>query len=339
MQEALLYQSLDKQRVSCDICQWRCVIPPGARGRCGTRENIAGRLYSLIADQVSAACVDPIEKKPLYHFYPGSRVYSLGTVGCSFSCPGCQNWHISRHRPLTDDPSLKRLTPAEAVTNARGLGAAGLCWTYNDPAIWLEYTLAGARLANSHDLYTAYVTNGTATRAHLDAIGPYLDAYRVDIKAFSATSHKALTGFTRVEGIREGMQYAHDRWGMHIECVTNVTPTLNDSDEELRGIAHWIATALGVDTPWHVTRFHPYEGLAHLPATPLATLDRAYRIGKEEGLRYIYLGNVPDDPRQHTCCPACKAVIIQRAGFGVTANRLVDGKCPQCAAVISGRWA
>ncbi len=299
--------------------------------------NRDGRLFTLIYDRVSAVHLDPIEKKPLYHFHPGTAVLSLGSFGCSFKCPGCQNGELSRRAPVEDDPALRVLTPAAAVDAALHVEAAGLCWTYNDPAIWLEHTLEGARLAKAHGLYTAYVTNGTATRAHLDLIGPYLDAYRVDIKAFSPAAYRTVAGFADVAALLDGTAYAKARWGMHVECVTNVTPTINDADAELAGIAGWIVDALGPDTPWHVTRFHPYEGFAHLPATPLATLERAYALGRAAGLRYVYVGNVADDPRQETHCPACDAVGIRRSGYRAVSD-LRDGACPQCGGVIAGVW-
>ena len=338
MKEALLYERLDDGRARCGVCQWRCTIAPGKRGRCGTRENRDGALYSLIYGLVSSANVDPIEKKPLYHFHPRTQVFSLGTFGCSFSCPGCQNWQISRRTPVENDPALTPLSPAEAVAAARQAGAAGLCWTYNDPAIWLEYTLESAKLAKEAGLYTAYVTNGTATREHLDLIGPYLDAYRVDIKAFSRESYTKVAGYANYEGLLDATQYAHERWGMHVECVTNVTPTINDSDEELRGIARWIATALGPETPWHVTRFFPYEGFAHLPATPLERLISAAAIGRDEGLQHIYVGNVVGEGGQDTYCPNCGATIIRRRGYSTSLTGLRDGACAKCNTPIAGRW-
>ncbi len=338
MKESLLYDQLEDQRVRCSVCVRRCVIAAGKRGFCGARENHEGLLYTLIDDLISAACVDPIEKKPLYHFHPGTAVFSLGSVGCSFACPGCQNAHLSRRFPASDAAQLSRLTPAQAVETAVQRGAAGCCWTYNEPAIWIEYTLECARLARERGLYTAYVTNGTATREHLDLIAPYLDAYRVDIKAFSQRGYAAVSGFGEFEKILELTRYAREQWGMHIECVTNVTPTVNDSDRELHGIAHWIADALDVDTPWHITRFHPCEGFAHLPATPPERLERAYAIGREEGLRYIYVGNMPGDPRQHTRCPACARILVERRSFSVTQNTLQHGACPHCGTLIAGRW-
>jgi pyruvate formate lyase activating enzyme len=337
MHDAILYEKVG-ENLCCHVCLRHCVIAAGARGQCGTREHRDGRLYTLIYDRVSAVGVDPIEKKPLYHFYPGSQVFSLGSLGCSFTCPGCQNWQISRGMPLDNDPALQQMTPSMAVASALRAHARGICWTYNDPAIWIEHTLESARLAKEAGLYTAYVTNGTATREHLDLLGPYLDAYRVDIKACSSAGYQAIAGFSAYRGILEGVQYAKEHWGMHVECVTNVTPTVNDSDLELQRIAHWIATALGIDTPWHVTRFYPYEGLSQLPATPLAVLNRACAIGEAEGLRYIYLGNVPGDSRQHTYCPSCGNLLIRRSGFTVTQMALSSGRCPQCGTAIAGVW-
>ena len=336
--EALLYDIQHGDRVRCRACLRQCVIAPGRRGMCRTRENQRGHLYSLIYDRVSSAALDPIEKKPLYHFYPNTQVYSVGSLGCNFTCPGCQNWQISRQTPLEDDPAARHVTPAQEVDAALRARADGICWTYNEPAIWLEHTLESARLAKERGLYTAYVTNGSATRDHLDLIGPYLDAYRVDIKACLPDSYRTISGFSSVGDILDNTQYARERWGMHVECVTNVTPTINDNEANLFGIAHWIATTLGVDTPWHVTRFHPADGLANLPVTPQESLDLALKHGQDVGLRYIYVGNVLGDAHQHTNCPDCRQPLIRRNGFAVVENRLVDGACPDCGTAIAGRW-
>ncbi len=338
MNEAILYDRREARHVRCRACRRMCRIAPDERGACGARVNRDGRLYTLIADRVSAVNLDPVEKKPLYHFYPGTRVLSFGTLGCCFTCPGCQNWAISRRAPVEDDPSLRRLTPAEAVAMAARVGAAGICWTYNEPAIWPEHTVEAARLAKARGLYTAYVTNGMATRDHLDAVGPYLDAYRVDLKAFSRDGYRTVAGYAAFEDILDGVVYAKERWGMHIECVTNVIPTVNDGETELRGIARWMATALGPDTPWHVTRFHPCDGFAHLPATPLERLTLARAIGAEAGLRYVYLGNVPEGDRQDTHCPACGGAVITRNGFTALAGGLREGACRRCGTAIAGRW-
>lgn len=338
MKKALLFKTLADSRVACGVCQRRCVISPGKYGFCGTRINVDGELFTIIDERVSAANIDPIEKKPLYHFHPGSAVYSLGTLGCSFSCPGCQNWGLSHTKALNQLDHLHILPADMAVQQALSMGATGICWTYNDPAIWLEYTLAGAKLAKQQGLYTAYITNGTATHEHLDMIGPYLDAYRVDVKGYSDAVYREIAGFSNAAGIRDGIVYAKEQWGMHVEIVTNVTPTINDAELEIASIAAWIVAKLGVNTPWHLTRFHPYEEYANLPSTPAATLDRCYQQAHDAGLHYVYVGNVPNDPRQDTRCPSCDNIVIHRSGFAMLENNLADGNCPHCGTAIAGVW-
>lgn len=302
----------------CDCCVRKCVISEGMHGICGTRVNINGALYSEIFGMVSAVSSDPIEKKPLYHFHPGKSIFSLGSMGCSLKCPGCQNWQISQDKSASS--SLRYLSPAEAVKTALNRGDAGICWTYNEPAIWLEYTLECAILAKKAGLFTAYITNGTATREHLDIIGEYLDAYRVDIKAANIETMIKLAGYNHPEIIMENTIYAQEKWKMHVECVTNITPTINDSPPELMKIAWWISSKLGADTPWHITRFYPQYELQNIPATPMTKIDSAYDIGKDAGLKYIYVGNVPGDKRQDTLCPQCGETIIKRHGFSVSGD-------------------
>jgi pyruvate formate lyase activating enzyme len=299
----------------CDCCVRRCVINEGKHGVCGTRVNNNGALYSEIFGMVSSASSDPVEKKPLYHFHPGKTVYSLGSMGCSLKCPGCQNWQISQDTSAVS--RLRYLSPADAVNTAISQGDAGICWTYNEPAIWLEYTLESAILAKKAGLFTAYITNGTATREHLDIIGEYLDAYRVDIKAITPDNYHKLTGYNDPAEILINTIYAKKKWGMHVECVTNITPTMNDTPDELSKIAWWISKNLGAETPWHITRFYPQYELQNIPATPLSTIDMAYEIGTDAGLKYIYVGNIPGDKRQDTLCPICKAIIIERYGFSM----------------------
>lgn len=338
MKPSLLAEPLPNGRVRCNVCAVRCVIPEGGRGACRTRLVRDGKLYTLLYGRTSSAVIDPIEKKPLYHFYPGSRVFSMGTRGCNFHCPGCQNWDISHDAPLDDGGNLEELAPAESARLAKRLGCEGICWTYNDPTIWLEHTLEAMTEATKLGLYSAYVTNGYATPEHLELIGPWLTAWRVDIKGFSRATYKKISGLARFEPVLEMTRLAKTRYGMHVECVTNVTPTINDSPAELRDIARWIRTELGEFTPWHVTRFHPYLDLSHLPPTPIRDLERAMEIGREEGLKYVYLGNVPGHPEENTRCHACGTVVIERAGFAVRRGTLRDGKCPGCGTEIPGRF-
>lgn len=337
--EALLQEPLAQGRAHCGVCQRRCVIAPGEVGYCRTRVNDGGRLFSLTYGRVASMAVSPIEKKPLFHYYPASRWLSLGSVGCNFRCPGCQNWEIAHADARRAPAAMSYLAPEEAVRLAQSRGCLGISWTYNEPTLWLEYTLDSARLARERGLLTNYVTNGFATVEALDLLGPVLDSFRVDIKGFSRTTYRRIAHIAQFEGILEVTARAKHHWRMHVEVVTNVIPTYNDSPQELRGIAQWIASDLGPDTPWHVTQFVPHLRLSHLPPTPVETLERARKIGLEAGLRYVYLGNVWGHAAENTRCHSCGALLIERRGFAVIENRLRAGRCPQCDAQIAGRWA
>jgi pyruvate formate lyase activating enzyme len=243
--------------VRCGVCIRRCVIQPGRVGFCGTRRLEAVGLVSLAYGQVSTISLAEVEHKPLFHFYPGRAMLSVGSVGCNFRCPGCQNWAIAHAQADRPIGGVQRIRPQRLVELAAAQKCIGLSFTYNEPGVWFEYTLAASRLAKSRELTTNYVTNGSLSREALDLIGPYLDAWRVDIKGFSARTYDRLAGLRRFGRILANTQRAKDRWSMHVECVTNVIPGVNDAPEELAGIAGWIARRLGPDTPWHVTRFVP----------------------------------------------------------------------------------
>jgi pyruvate formate lyase activating enzyme len=337
MIESWLYEKLPDGKARCAVCALRCVIPPGGRGACGSRVNENGTLHALLHGVASSIEVDPIEKKPLFHFHPGSSVLSLGAVGCCFRCPGCQNWQISHRRPEDFERGLLRIGPEEAAERAKALGCAGIAWTYNDPVIWIEQTAPGARRAKELGLYSVYVTNGYATPEHLERIGADLTAWRFDLKGFSRKTYKRISSVARFEPVLEAARLARFRYGMYVECVTNVTPTVNDDPAELREMARWIRRELGEFTPWHVTRFFPYLDLAHLPATPVSQLERVREIGLEEGLKYVYLGNVPGHRFEDTYCHGCGRLVIERSGRSVRIG-LDRGRCPHCAVEIPGRW-
>lgn len=337
--EGMLYDRLEGGAVRCHVCQWECRLQEGKLGVCGTRLNEKGTLHTLIYGEVSSINADPIEKKPLFHFYPTSRVLSLGSWGCNFRCKHCQNWQISYARPSEGGWSVdgqwagrgQQITPQESVDLARRHRCAGISWTYNEPGIWLEYTLDSARLAREAGLYTAYVTNGYMTEAALDAIGPYLDAYRVDVKGFGDGPYRKLSGIPKAEGILKVAERARHRWGMHVEVVTNVVPTVNDAPEQLRSIARWIKGALGPETPWHVTRFFPHAEMSHLPPTPISTLLSARKMGMELGLRFVYGGNMAGEGVEDTPCPGCGRVVIRRSGFHAElAGVASGGRCRHC---------
>ncbi|MDO8847385.1 MAG: AmmeMemoRadiSam system radical SAM enzyme [Coriobacteriia bacterium] len=328
MHEALLWEP-DGDRVHCLLCPNDCRIADGARGTCGVRENRGGVLQALTYGLVSSVAVDPIEKKPVFHFRPGTRALSIGSVGCSMRCGHCQNWQISRARP-GEETRLDRLPAGEVVALADEHGCEGVAFTYNEPVIWIEYVLDVARACKEAGLYTVMVTNGYITSAGLDLIGEHIDVWRVDVKGFSDGVYRELCKVRSVAPVLEAAERAQTRWGMHVEVVTNVIPTLNDDDETLTGIAHWIRDTLGPDTPWHITRFFPYLELDHLSPTPVATLERARRIGLESGLHFVFLGNVSVPGGEDTVCPKCGEVAIARTGYTITARAVRDGACSRC---------
>jgi pyruvate formate lyase activating enzyme len=337
MHQAMLYEKLSGSRVKCGICQWRCRIAPGRFGVCRVYQNREGTLYSLNYAQASSIAVDPIEKKPLFHFYPGSLAFSIGGWGCNFHCRDCQNWEISC--PVDNEPwaGSREVTPEAAVEMAKQHNCQGIAWTYNEPTIWFEYTLDSAKLAKENGLYTVYVTNGYMTPEALDTIGPYLDAWRVDVKGFTDAFYQKLARIHHWRGILEVAQRAKDKWNMHVEVVTNIIPTMNDDDEQLEGIANWIRESLGELTPWHVTRFYPHHLMADLSPTPIATLEHAYEIGKKAGLKFVYAGNVPGHSSESTACYKCHNTVVRRLGYQTEVVGLNGSKCRFCGAELNFR--
>jgi pyruvate formate lyase activating enzyme len=290
-----------------------------------------GRLKALTYGLVSSIAADPIEKKPVFHYCPGTRVLSLGGIGCTMRCGHCQNWQISR--PKGDDGTvpLRHVDPESLAGLAAESGCAGVAFTYNEPVIWLEYVLDAARHAQEHGLYTVMVTNGYVTPEGLDLFAESTDVWRVDVKGFEEETYRRLCRVGHADAVRQAAERAKVVHGMHVECVTNIVPGINDSSAELRSVAGWIAQSLGVETPWHITRFTPYLEFADLDPTPLATLMRAAEIGVEEGLDFVYLGNVFSPGGEDTVCPRCGAVAVSRTGFSARTDRLTpDGRCRSC---------
>jgi len=333
--EAYLYTMHEGTTVRCNTCQRRCVIPEGGRGWCGTRVNEGGRLFSLIYGEVSSISINPIEKKPVFHFFPGSRWLSLGSVGCNFRCPGCQNGDIAHWKE--GHMATEFLSPEDAVSRATERVCLGISWTFNEPALWFEYTLDSAKIAKEQGLFTNYVTNGYLTEEALDMLAPSLDVFRVDIKGFSDRTYSRIGHIRNFAAILATTEKAK-KLGMHVEVVTNVIPGYNDDEYELRDLAAWIKASLGPGTPWHVTRFHPHHELAHLPATPIATLERVRNLGKEARLWYVYLGNVPGHRWENTWCHECGELLIERFIFDVLSNKISGNRCPVCKAVIPGTF-
>jgi pyruvate formate lyase activating enzyme len=337
MHEAMLYEKLPLSRAKCHICRWQCSISPSHLGVCRMYKNIDGKLYNLNYSLASSVAVDPIEKKPLYHFFPGSRVFSLGSWGCNFHCRGCQNWLISCKDVDPAGEDTREISPEMAVKLATQNKCQGIAWTYNEPTVWFEYTLDSAKLAKKSHLYTVYVTNGYMTLDALNAIGPYLDAWRVDLKGFNGEVYKKLAKIQNWEGILETAVRAKNKWKMHVEIVTNLIPTVNTDDEQLNGMAKWIKDKLGDMTPWHLTRFYPQYQALNLPATPISVLERGLEIGKKNGLKFVYIGNVPGHDGENTLCYKCGSVVVQRFGYTTTLLNLDGSKCSVCGSELNFR--
>lgn len=333
MKEALLYQKLKNGAVRCHVCQRRCLILPGKSGFCQTRINKNGRLYTTIYGLVSSLANDPIEKKPVFHYQPGSLCLSLGTFGCNFRCRFCQNWEISYANGVKEAEYRKKLSPKEAVKTALSAGSAGIALTYNEPAIWLEYSLDVFKEAKRHGgLYTCWVTNGYATQEAIDKIAPYLDIYRVDLKSFEDRFYQKLIKVPKAAGVFKNTLYLKKAYPkIHIECVTNIIPGWNDNLDNLKAIAQWIYKNLGPKTPWHVTRFFPAAQMMETPPTPPETLTLAQKTGQEQGLEFVYIGNLATKEGENTYCPKCGQLAIRRFYYQ-TEILGVDkrGRCKNC---------
>jgi len=329
MKEALLYKKLKNKSVSCQNCGHRCVIVPGKRGICGVRENIKGKLYSLVYGKAVVCNVDPIEKKPLFHFMPGSYSLSVATVGCSLSCANCQNYDISQ-APKPDKIIWGQdLSPEEIVKIALDNNLPSISYTYTEPTVFLEYALDTMKIAKKKGLKNVWVSNGFMTRESAKAIIPYLDANNIDLKSFSDDFYIKNCG-ARLQPILDTLKLMK-KSGVWVEVTTLVIPTLSDSKEMLKEVSRFIYKELSPETPWHISRFSGEISwkLQHLPETPVETLEMAYQIGKKAGLKYVYTGNVPGLPSEDTFCPKCGAVTIDRTNY-IVHRYDKNGKCHKC---------
>ncbi len=328
--EAVLYEEVGKA-LNCKICERRCIIFPGKTGFCQMRENDGDKIYSLNYAAVSSAAVDPVEKKPLYHFYPGSLVFSLGSVGCNFRCRHCQNWGISQAE-LENIPTRDML-PEDAVRLAKEYECRSIAWTYNEPTMWFEYTLDSAKIAKREDVKTIYVTNGYLTEESFNEIKPYLDAANIDLKGMTEKFYKDLCD-ARLQPVLDTIVRMHDA-KIHIEVTNLMIPGYNDSDENIRSLVKFMAEEVGVEVPLHFTRFFPQYRLQQLPPTEIKFLEKAHRIAKEAGMKYVYIGNAPTVDGANTYCPECGEPVIKRDGFSVLSDEVKETrKCPQCKADI-----
>jgi pyruvate formate lyase activating enzyme len=328
--EALFWKPLKNQIVQCFLCPHHCIIAPEKHGICGVRKNEHGTLFSLIYQSCSSIAVDPIEKKPLYHFFPGSLVLSLGSVGCTFRCDHCQNYNISMVRP--EEQSLRDIPAEQLSTIAKEKNCAGVAWTYNEPTIWHEYTIEAAKKVKDAGLYTVYVTNGYIEEEPLNEIAPYLDAMNIDVKAFNEEFYKKICK-AKLAPVLQTCERAKTL-GVHLELTYLVIPGHNDTPSEIKEFCQWIAEKLGVETPVHFSRFHPDYKMADVPATPLGTLLACHTAAKDAGLQYIYLGNIGHGDYDNTYCPSCRNLLIERYGFSARVKGLAQGTCSRCGAVI-----
>ncbi|WP_054841171.1 AmmeMemoRadiSam system radical SAM enzyme [Thermococcus peptonophilus] len=333
MREAMWWEPLENNRVRCKLCPpLNCIIDEGKRGSCKVRKNMGGKLYTLNYGKVSSIATDPpVEKKPLFHFWPGSCAFSIATVGCNMHCKHCQNWEISQ----ADEsfPYLHDMTPEMIVTMAKKYGCESIAYTYNEPTIWYEFVLDTAKLAKKEGLYNLMITNGYINEEPFRELAPYIDAMNIDIKAFNDEFYMKIASVPSGEPSRKTAVIAKKEFGIHVELTYLIIPTLNDKEEEIRAFARWVVDELGDDTPVHFSRFFPHYKLLHLPPTPVETIETAYRVAKEEGLKFVYVGNVPPGhPDEHTYCPPkCGKPLIVRYGFEIVEYNVTDdGRCRFC---------
>jgi pyruvate formate lyase activating enzyme len=334
VREASFYEKLEGTDVWCHLCRHNCLIHDGKRGICTVRENRGGTLYTLVWGMPCAYHVDPIEKKPLYHFFPGSKAFSIATVGCNFQCLHCQNHEISQMPRERNRVAGEEMLPSAVVDLALQSGCRSISYTYTEPTIFFEYAFDTAKLAKEKGLLNTFVTNGYIEEAPLRAIAPYLDGANIDLKGFNAAFYRKVCK-AELSKVLETIKLYKDL-GIWIEVTTLVIPGYNDGEDELRAIARFIKEDLGAATPWHVSGFYPTYRLTDAPRTSPETLEQARTIGTEAGLRYVYTGNIPGLDGENTSCFQCGKTVIERYGFAVTAYRIKDSACTFCGAVIDG---
>ncbi len=333
--EASWYKKLDGRKVECQLCPQACTVADMERGTCGVRENRDGTYYTLVHSAACSVHVDPIEKKPFFHVMPGENALSYATAGCNVECKFCQNWEISQFRP--EQVRSFYLPPDAIVAAARKSGAVLTAATYSEPVIFWEYVRDAAVAAGKAGLKPTVVSNGFIQEQPLKEVLPLLSAFKVDLKAFTEIFYEEQVR-GRLKPVLEALKVIHGA-GVWLEIVVLLVPTLNDSEDEIRRLAAWVAEALGPDVPVHFTRFHPTYRLTNLPPTPVPTLERAWRVAKGEGLNFVYLGNLPGHEAENTYCPGCGKIVIRRMGFRILENRLKNGHCAGCERAIPGVWS
>lgn len=336
MHPARLWRHKEGQTVQCRLCSHYCKLEPDEYGKCGVRANQDGSLMTLVYDTVAAMNVDPIEKKPLYHFLPGTQSFSIGTMGCNLACEFCQNDTLSQSPKKTHRVQGEKATPEQIVAAAQRYRTASISYTYSEPTIFFELIQDTAALAQTQGLKNVLVTNGFMSPDCLQELGPLVDAANVDLKAFTDEFYTTTCG-ARLKPVLQNLKHIRDL-GWWLEVTTLIIPGLNDDHKELTELVGFIAQELGPQTPWHISRFHPAYHMLDRSPTPLETLNTAYRIGKDAGLQFVYLGNVSGHDSASTKCPQCGQTVIDRRGFSMSSHHVQHGRCGNCGAEIPGVW-
>ncbi len=334
MKEAMFYDKLEKQKVRCFLCAHHCLILDGKRGICGVRENRRGTLYSLVYGKIISMNVDPIEKKPLFHFYPTSTSFSIATVGCNFKCMHCQNYDISQYPKEHEDIPGEDVTPEQIIDAAEKAGCRSISYTYTEPTIFFEFAYDCARLAHKRGIKNVFVSNGYISPEAAKTIAPFLDGNNIDLKG-DDKFYKKICG-ARLQPVLDTIKLMKEL-NVWVEVTTLIIPSYNDSEESLNGIAEFIKS-VDPAIPWHVTQFYPTYRLLDQSRTPIKTLRWAREMALKKGLKYVYEGNVPGEGGENTYCPKCGELLIERFGFHIKQNKIKDSCCVKCMTEIDGAW-
>jgi pyruvate formate lyase activating enzyme len=335
LKEAVLWQPADDKKVRCNLCNWRCLISEGLLGHCCVRQNIGGKLYSLNYYKLCSANPDPIEKKPLFHFQPASKSFSIAAPGCNFQCVFCQNWQISQMAIEDGEIDGQAIEPARIVESALETGCKSMAYTYTEPTVFMELAADCGKIAKQKGLANVFVSNGFMTKEAIDFASDWLDGINVDLKSFSGDYYKNLCK-ANLKPVLDTIEYIANHTKIWMEITTLIVPGQNDSDKELKQIADFLFNTCGADMPWHVSRFYPQYKFSDTPPTPASTLQRAETIAKAAGLRYVYIGNLRSTEGENTYCPKCQQLLIEREGFYVTKNKVKNSCCPDCGEKIAG---
>lgn len=334
IREARYYNKLEHEKIECTLCPKKCVVDNLERGYCGVRENQDGIYKTLVYGRLCAVHIDPIEKKPLFHFLPGTNATSVATAGCNVNCKFCQNWNISQVRP--EEASFRYMSPRELVDLAKHYQSPTIAYTYTEPVIFTEYMYDTAAIGKQNGVRSVMITNGYINRQPISDLCNVLDAVKVDFKAFSEKFYRELVS-GEMKPVLDVMVLLKER-GMWLEMVYLVIPTHNDDKNEIRDMCKWIIKNLGPDVPLHFTRFHPQYLLRNLPPTPQRTLEMAYNVARDAGINFVYIGNIPGHPAENTMCPGCGKIIIERTGYLIRSNNIINSKCRFCQTKIPGVW-